>query len=94
MVSYAPGPSTRRRVESPDGDGATFHLATAEDVVLRTQHRYRTGGDISERRWLDVLGVLKVQRPALDRACAGRRADEIGVADPLSRTHEVAGYPA
>lgn len=43
---------------------------------------------------LDVLGVLKVQRPTFDRGYTGRWADEIGVADLLARAYEDAGDPA
>ncbi len=55
---------------------------------------YRMGGETSERQWLAVLGVLKVQRPTFDRGYAARWADEIEVADLLARAYEDAGYPA
>src|SRR5690606_41414755 len=84
----------RRRIEAPGAGGATFCLASAEDMVLQKLHWYRTGGESSERQWLDVLGVLKVQRPTFDRGYADRWAVEIGVADLLARASEDAGYPA
>ncbi|GMU64851.1 MAG: hypothetical protein AMXMBFR36_11250 [Acidobacteriota bacterium] len=84
----------RPRIEAPGADGATFYPASAEDVVLQKLRGYRLCGESSERQWLDVLGVLKVQRPTFDRGDAARWADEIEVADLLARAHEDAGYPA
>jgi hypothetical protein len=43
------------------------------------------GGETSERQWLDVQGVLKVQAEALDLAYMRKWAPEIGVADLLER---------
>jgi hypothetical protein len=85
-----------RAVAAPLGPrpDEVVRVASAEDVVLEKLRWYRLGGGTSERQWLDVLGVLKVQRPSFDRAYAGRWADEIGVGDLLSRAYEDAGFPA
>lgn len=82
VVALGPGPE------------AVVRIASAEDVVLEKLRRFRLGGESSERQWLDVLGVLKVQRPTFDRGYAARWADEIGVADLLARAYEDAGDPA
>ncbi len=64
---------------------ARVPLATAEDMVLRKLAWYRTGGEVSERQWDDVLGVLKVQHGRLDLAYLQRWAPGLGVADLLAR---------
>jgi hypothetical protein len=67
------------------------HVATAEDTVLSKLDWYRLGGEISDRQWTDILGVLKTQRERLDRAYLLKWAREIGVADLLERALSDAG---
>ena len=52
---------------------------------------YRDGGWVSDRQWNDVLGVLKVQGPALDRAYLAEWARELGLTDLLRRAYNDAG---
>jgi hypothetical protein len=58
--------------------------ATAEDTVLRKLEWFRRGGEVSERQWSDVVGVLKVARNA-DRVYLRTWAGQLGVADLLER---------
>jgi hypothetical protein len=62
-----------------------IELATAEDTVLRKLEWYRLGNQISERQWLDVLGVLRVQQGAIDRTYLRRWAADLDVVDLLER---------
>lgn len=65
-------------------DGPRLPTATAEDTVLAKRRWFRRGGEVSERQWWDVVGVLKVARHA-DRAYLRAWAGQLGVADLLER---------
>ena len=62
-----------------------FFLASPEDVILSKLEWFRLGDEISQRQWGDVLGVLKVQENALDRAYLEKWAAELEIADLLER---------
>ena len=85
----------RRRLEALEQDSAApgVYFTAPEDVVLHKLEWYRAGGEVSERQWLDVLGVLKVQRESLDRDYLRKWAGILGVDDLLSRAFEDAGPP-
>ncbi|MSU57967.1 MAG: hypothetical protein EXS35_07265 [Pedosphaera sp.] len=70
---------------------AELYFATAEDTVLAKLDWYRKGGEISDRQWRDLLGVLKVQAGALDRDYLEHWAGELGVKDLLLRARQEAG---
>jgi hypothetical protein len=74
-----------RRALDEAPDARLFDVTTAEDIILHKLEWYRIGGEISERQWKDVLGVVAVQGDALDLAYLRRWAREIGVDDLLER---------
>jgi hypothetical protein len=81
----------RSRPTSIEGaGGATLPISSAEDVVLAKLEWYRRGGEVSERQWADVRGVLQVTGSALDLPYLRRNAVELGVGDLLSRALEEA----
>jgi len=60
-------------------------VATAEDTLLAKLEWYRMGGEVSERQWRDVQGILKVQAGNLDLAYLHRWAKQIDVSDLFER---------
>jgi hypothetical protein len=62
-----------------------FFLPSAEDTILAKLEWYRLGDEVSERQWSDVIGVMKINGPSLDRAYLERWAGELGVADLLAK---------
>ena len=65
------------------------YVTTAEDIVLAKLEWYRAGGEVSDRQWRDVLGVLRVQGDRLDQEYLRLGADELGLADLLDRAIEL-----
>jgi hypothetical protein len=65
-------------------ESETYPVATAEDVVLAKLQWYRAGGEVSERQWADITGVL-LKNPAINREYLQRWAAHLQVADLLSR---------
>ena len=75
----------RRRVSRPVEElgGQTWIIKTPEDTVLRKLEWYRSGGEVSDQQWRDVLGVLAVWRGRLDEAYLDQWAAALRVSDLL-----------
>ena len=58
-------------------------VATAEDTLLMKLVWYRSGGEVSERQWNDVRGIIALQRDSLDLAYLATWASSLKVADLL-----------
>ena len=66
---------------APDSD--EFYFATPEDIVLNKLEWFRMGNRVSERQWMDVMGVIKVQGDVLDVKYLRKWAKDLEVADLL-----------
>jgi len=60
-----------------------FPVASPEDTILAKLAWFRKGGEVSDRQWHDVLGVIHVQAGRLDSAYLREWAAHLGVADLL-----------
>ncbi|ABU57409.1 MULTISPECIES: hypothetical protein [Roseiflexus] len=60
-------------------------FASPEDTILSKLEWYRLGGEVSERQWRDVLGVLKTRAGELDLEYLRKWAGELNVSDLLER---------
>jgi len=60
-------------------------FASPEDTILSKLEWYRLGGEVSERQWRDILGVLKTRTGELDLAYMQKWASELEVEDLFKR---------
>ena len=88
---YYQGELDRRTVtEFSFGEGSSlrFPVVTPEDTVLTKLVWRQTGGEVSERQWSDVLGIIKVRGQELDQEYLRRWAAHLGVTQLLQRVWE------
>ncbi len=60
-------------------------FASPEDTILSKLEWYRMGGEISDRQWRDILGVLKTRAGEFDLGYLQQWAKELKVSDLLER---------
>jgi hypothetical protein len=66
-------------------EGATLcPVATPEDALLAKLQWYRDGGEVSDRQWSDIGGII-IQNPNLDWEYVNNWAARLHVADLLAR---------
>jgi hypothetical protein len=65
---------------------STFHRGATNRAERSERHGPRAGGEVSERQWQDILGVLKVQGGQLDLEYMRRWSSDLGVAGLLERS--------
>jgi hypothetical protein len=68
-----------------------FYFCSPEDIIINKLQWYVSGGEVSERQWLDVSGVIKVQAESLDTTYLLRWSKDLGLHELLVRAFEEAG---
>jgi hypothetical protein len=66
------------------GGTVSCRVVTAEDILLAKLRWYRDGGEISERQWTDIYGIVAMN-PNLDLEYTRTWAAKLGVTDLLDR---------
>ena len=64
-------------------DEYSVWFASLEDTILYKLRRYRMGGEVSDRQWNDILGMMKSRPDAIDFEYLSRWTSEFGVGDLL-----------
>ena len=77
--------SRRVRLQVATDPERFLYVYTPEDILLQKLRWYRLGGEVSDRQWRDVLGIVAVQQRGLDEEYLRRGADLLAVADLLDR---------
>jgi hypothetical protein len=60
----------KRRVEDTlveNDQSSKFCFASPEDIIINKLNWYQMGNRISERQWIDTIGVIKIQGDLLDK---------------------------
>lgn len=63
----------------------SVYVVSPEDIVLAKLEWYRMGGEVSDRQWRDILGVLKTCAGEVDVDYLRTWAGELKVGDLLER---------
>jgi hypothetical protein len=71
-----------------DEEPRKVFVKSAEDTLLRKLLWYRLGGDISDRQWADVSGIMNFQGDRLDLDYLRKWADRLSIRDLLDRVLE------
>lgn len=76
----------RRREEVIDPEsGREVFVKSAEDTILRKLLWYRSGGEASDRQWLDACGVVRAQGDGLDSHYLRSWGRRLGIEDLVER---------
>ena len=83
----------RRKKETLDEEqkNVQFYILSPEDIILNKLVWFRLGGEISDRQWFDVLGILKVQKNALDENYLKQWAEEMKLEELLEKAFQDSG---
>jgi hypothetical protein len=75
----------RRRLKVEVAPGVMLFVHPPEDILLQKLRWFRLGGEVSDRQWRDIRGIVRVQGTRLDRDYLTANALVLGVADLLER---------
>jgi hypothetical protein len=62
-----------------------FPVSSPEDTILAKLVWFRKGGEVSDRQWSDILGIVEVQADRLDLPYLRKWAGTLGVSELLDR---------
>ena len=79
----------RQRLEIRPGQ--VIYIHPPEDVLLQKLRWYRMGGEVSDRQWRDIMGIIRTQGDRLDRGYLTANAPILGVDLELERALREAG---
>lgn len=69
-----------------DGIGEIeIYLCSAEDIIINKLLWYKKGNMISEKQWLDIIGVIKVQSSVLDSKYLRLWAEKMDIQNLLEK---------
>ena len=84
----------RRKIEDnldESEPNTKFYFSSPEDIVINKLQWYKMGGRVSERQWLDIIGVIKVQCDSLDKKYLQYWSIKLGLYDLLEKAFTDAG---
>lgn len=82
----------RKRKDTLEDTGAIrFYFSSPEDIIIHKLQWYKMGGFVSERQWLDIIGVIKVQGDVLDKKYLNRWSKKLGLSSLLKDAFVDAG---
>jgi hypothetical protein len=69
-------------------DARPFPVASPEDTILAKLEWFRSGGEVSDRQWADIVSILRLRRSVLDYVYLKRWAADLRVGDLLEKAEQ------
>lgn len=89
---YAREAFNRKKRDKLDEEQDTeYYIASPEDVIVNKLEWFRMGGNVSDRQWQDILGIMKVQGDLLDMNYLRYWTAELELSDLLEQALGEAG---
>lgn len=66
-------------------DSIKVFLCSPEDIIISKLDWFRLSNETSERQWLDILGVIKVQKDNLDKKYLKHWAQQLNLLELLQK---------
>ena len=89
---YAREAFNRKKRDKLDEEQSTeYYIASPEDVIVNKLECFRIGGNVSDRQWQDILGIMKVQGDLLDMNYLRYWTAELELSDLLEQALGEAG---
>lgn len=92
-IPYQQSAFERKVKDNFEGDDtkAEFYFSSPGDIIISELQLYELGGKVSERQWLDVVGVIKVQADSLDKNYLQNWTKKLGIHELLKNAFDDAG---
>jgi len=74
-----------------DNSDTTFYFSSPEDIIINKLIWYQMGGEVSDRQWLDVTGVIKVQGESLDKSYLKDWSQKLQILELLNKAFNESG---
>jgi len=74
-----------------DNSDTIFYFSSPEDIIINKLIWYKIGGEISDRQWFDVIGVIKVQSDSLDKIYLKAWSRKLEIFELLNRAFNESG---
>jgi len=69
-----------------EAESINIYFCSPEDIILHKLEWFKSGGEVSEKQWLDILGVIKIQFEKLDKDYLKKWAEQIDVFNLLEKS--------
>lgn len=74
-----------------ENSDTTFYFSSPEDIIINKLIWYKMGGEVSDRQWLDVTGVIKVQGESLDKSYLKDWSQKLQILELLNKAFNESG---
>jgi hypothetical protein len=87
--SYAEMALRRKRQDTfEELANVEFYFSSPEDIIIAKLQWYKIGGFVSERQWLDTIGVIKVQGDLLDKKYLKSWSQKLGLSSLMQKAFD------